>query len=316
MYGTSLKERDNVGRPEIGRLTREPDRSRRIRPPMRRRVGRLDAAIKQGQTPLLWGREGETTWGKVGLGVVRASWWTRRFGTSGREHGTRRGNLLRPRWRETTIEVLLDALRGGGHCEKYSASGPQDHALHPRLSVKATRPIIHYRTTIYTNPSNTDMGNIQSSLSKMKNKFKQRLTGRKRRPDGTGANPGEGRADTTNPPPQPDPHAIADESHDLEGDGANAAGEQASSTVRPPQPDGPESVPARGNNNRQEGGEADVDGGEASEKDSHPNPVGGGRSGELEAVDPSPSTPSISHGAEPNGTWTWLFWFFVSDCSF
>jgi len=151
------------------------------------------------------------------------------------------------------------------------------------------------------------MGNIQSSLSKMKNKFKQRFAGRKRRPDGTGANPGEGRADPLNPPPQPEPHAIADESHDLEGDGADAAGERPSSTVRPPQPDGPESVPARGNDNRQEGGEADADGGETSQKGSYPYPdvevtVGSGRSGELEAVGPFPSTPSISHGVEPDST--------------
>jgi len=257
--------------------------------------------------------------GKVGLGVVRASWWTCRFGTSRKKHGTCWGNLFCPIWWETSIEaVLFDTLRGGDDSQKYSASGPQDHAhaLHPRLSVKATRPIIHYRTTIYTNPSNIDMGNIQSSLSKMKNKFKQRLAGRKRRPDGTGADPGEGRADPTNPPPQPDPHAIADESHDLEGDRADAAGERASSTVRLSQQDGPESVPARGNDNHQEGGEADVDEGEASQRDSYPNPVGGGRSGELEAVNPSPSTPSISHGAEPDGTWKWLFSLFVSDRSF
>jgi len=147
----------------------------------------------------------------------------------------------------------------------------------------------------------------------MKKKFKQQLTGKKHRPDGTGANPGEETPDSTSSLPQPNPHVVADESH-KKRDRADAAGERASSTVRPPQPDGPESVPARGNDNRQEGEEADVDEREASQKDSHPNPdvevmVGSGRSGELEAVDPSPSTPSISHGAEPDGTWTWLFWF-------
>jgi len=145
------------------------------------------------------------------------------------------------------------------------------------------------------------MDNIQASFSRTKKKFKQRLIGRKRKPDGTGANPGEGRADSTSSLPQPEPRVVADESHDREGNRADAAGGQASSTVRPPQPDGPESTPVRGNDNRQEGGEAEVDGGEASQKDSHQNPVGGGRSGGLEAVDPSPSTP-ISHCAEPDST--------------
>ena len=194
------------------------------------------------------------------------------------------------------------------------ASDPQDHALHPRLSVKATRPITRYRTTIYSDLSRTDMDDIQGSLSKMKKKFKQRLTGKKHKPDGTGASPGEETPDSTSSLPQPDPHVVADESNDQEGDRADAAGERAPSTVRPPQPDGPESVPARGNDNRQEGVEAGVDGEEADQNDSHPCSdvevaVGSGRSGELEAVDPSPSTPSISHGAEPGGTWTWLFWF-------
>ena len=180
--------------------------------------------------------------------------------------------------------------------------------MHPRLSVKATRPIIHYRTTIYpivSDPSDIDMHNIRASLSRTKKKFNQRLTGRKHKPDGTG----EETPDSTSSLPQPDPHVVADESNDQEGNRTDAAGERASSTVRPPQPDGPESVPAHGNDNRQEGGEAGVDGGESGQKDSHPRSdievtVGSGRSGELETVNPSPSTPSISHGAEPDGMWT------------
>jgi len=147
------------------------------------------------------------------------------------------------------------------------------------------------------------MDDIRASLSKIKKKFKQRLTGRKRKPDGMGANSGEETPDSTSSFPQPEPHAIADESHDLEEDRVDAAGERASSTVRLPQQDRPESVPARGNDNRQEGGEGDIDGGEASQKDSQQNPVECERGGELEAVDLSPST-SISHGAEPDSTWT------------
>jgi len=152
------------------------------------------------------------------------------------------------------------------------------------------------------------MNNLQVLLSKRKNQFKQRLTRKKHKPDGTAASPGEETPDSTSSLPQPDPHVVADDRNDQEGNRTDVAGERASSTIRPPQPDGPESVLARGNNNRQEGGEADVDGGEASQKDSYSHSdvevaVGSGRSGELEAVDPPPSTPPILHDAEPDGTW-------------
>ena len=100
---------------------------------------------------------------------------------------------------------------------------------------------------------------------------------------------------------------MADESRDQEDDKADAAGVQTSSADRPPQPDGPLSVPAGGSDNGQEGGEADVDGGEATQKDSHPHPnvevaVAGAHSGELERVYPPPSTPSISRGVGPDST--------------
>ena len=137
--------------------------------------------------------------------------------------------------------------------------------------------------------------------------FKHRLTGRKRKPDGTGADPGGERTDLTTSIPQPESHGVAGESYNREGDTANAAGEQVSSTDRPPQPDGPESVPTRGSDNGQEEGETDVDGGEASQRDSHTHPdvevaAGSGRGGELEGVHPSPTTPPISHGGKPDGT--------------
>jgi len=151
------------------------------------------------------------------------------------------------------------------------------------------------------------MGNIQSSLSKTKKKIKQRLAGRKRQPDGTGADPGGGRADSTSPLPRPEPHIVAGESRNREEDGANAAGEPVFSTDQPPHPDGPESVPARGNDNGQEGEEARVDGGETSQRESHPHldveiVVGSRRSEELEGVYPSPPTPSIPRGGTPDST--------------
>jgi len=157
------------------------------------------------------------------------------------------------------------------------------------------------------------MDDIRASLSKMKKGFKHRLTGRKRKPDGTGANAsGEG-TDSASSLPQPESHVVADEGRALEVDRANAAEEQVFSTDRSPQPDGPESVPARGGDNGREGGEADIDGGErTTQSHSHPHPdvevaVGSGRGGELEGVGPSPSTPWISHGGRSDSTRTYLF---------
>jgi len=151
------------------------------------------------------------------------------------------------------------------------------------------------------------MDDIRASLSKRKKKAKHLLTGKKRKPDGTGANPGEEGADSTSSLPQPEPHVVVGESYDGEGDEADAAGEPVFSTDPPPQPGGSEPVPAHGVDNGQEGGETDVDGGEASQMDSHPHPdvevaVGSEHGGEPEGVYPSLSTPSISHSGEPDST--------------
>jgi len=151
------------------------------------------------------------------------------------------------------------------------------------------------------------MGYLRDLLSKIKRKLKHLLTGRKREQDGTGANHGVERPDSTILPPQPGPHAVAGESYREEGDKANAAGEPVSSAGQSPQPDGPESVSVHGSDSGQEGGETDVEGGEASRTDSHPHPdvevtVGSEHSGKLEDVHPSQSTPSISHDGKPDGT--------------
>jgi len=140
------------------------------------------------------------------------------------------------------------------------------------------------------------MENLRDSLSKAKKKFKHRLTGRKRKPDGTEADPGGERAGSTTSLPQ-------------QGDGANVAGEQVG---RPPHPDGLVSMPTRGSNNGQEEGQTDVDGGEASQRDSCTRPdveivAGSGHSGELEGVYTFPSTPSIPYGGSVDSTWTSLF---------
>ena len=142
----------------------------------------------------------------------------------------------------------------------------------------------------------------------MKKKFKHRLLGRKRKQDGTGSTLGgdSERADSTSSLPQREPHAVTDQSYDREGNKADVAGEQVASANRPSQTDGPEFIPTRGGGNDQGGGEADIDGGETSQRGSGPHSdvevaVGNGRGGELEGVYPSPSTPSIPQGGKPDG---------------
>jgi len=108
----------------------------------------------------------------------------------------------------------------------------------------------------------------------MKKKFKHRLVGRRRKPDGMGASSGGEGTDSTSSLPQPGPRVVTRESYDREGHRADAARERVLSTDRPPLPDGPGSVPARGS----------------------------GHSGKLEEVFPSLSTPSISRGGKPDST--------------
>jgi len=147
------------------------------------------------------------------------------------------------------------------------------------------------------------MDDMRNSLSKMKKRVKQRLTGRKRKPDETGANPSGGGADSTTPLPPPDLHIAAGKSRDRRGDGPNAAEEQSFSTDLLLQSGGPGSGPARGSDNGQEGEETGVDGGGASQRYSYPHPdVGSERSGEPEGACPSPPVPPISHDGEPDST--------------
>jgi len=156
------------------------------------------------------------------------------------------------------------------------------------------------------------MDDIRGSLSKMKKKFKQGLAGKKRKPDGTGVDPGGERADSTISLPQSEPHVVAGGSYNQEGDRADVAGERTSSMDQP-QPDEPKSVPARGSDNGHGGGEADDDGGEAGQTHLYPHPdvevaAGSEPGGELEGINPSSSAPSISHGGKPGSTRTSLFW--------
>jgi len=157
--------------------------------------------------------------------------------------------------------------------------------------------IISYRTTIYADPSNTDMDDIRGSLSKMKKKFKYRRTGGKRKPVETDANPG---GEATDSLPQPEPHPVADESHDQEGGTAGAAGGQDLSKGRP-QPEEPEPVSTCGSENDQGGETSDqihphLHSDSESRVESWPGP-------EVERFSPPVSTalPSL-HGQEPYST--------------
>ena len=186
----------------------------------------------------------------------------------------------------TTIAATLNARLNQSHEDNYLLSR---HHLH--------RP-------------NIDM-DFRDSFSRLKKKVKHRLTGRKPKPNETGADVGGERVDSTGSLPGAEPHVVAGGSHDQEGDGATGDGGQVISTVRLPQPDEPSSVLARASVNDQERG-ADIDGGEVE----HPHPhlysdaevaegsgpaegkdIGGKK---VERVDPSPSTTSIPHDERPD----------------
>jgi len=149
------------------------------------------------------------------------------------------------------------------------------------------------------------MDDIRDSLSKMKKKL--RLTGGKRKPDGTTANPDGERTDSASSLPRPEPHVVEGEDYGREGDRDNVAGERVTSTDRLPPPAESESVSAREDDNVQ-GEVADVDGGDASHRHPHPHSDSeiweeGGSSGEVEWFSFSESTPPLSPlGGEPDST--------------
>lgn len=145
---------------------------------------------------------------------------------------------------------------------------------------------------------------FQKSFSKLKEKVKHRLAGKKRKPGGTGADAVGERADPAGPLPRPEPHVVA-------GGG---------SAVRPPQPDEPGPVLVCGDEGDQEGGEVDVDGREVSRRHSplhpdvgvaarsEPNREGNDADGEkVGQVHPSPSTTPIPHIVKPDSTYTRSF---------
>ena len=107
-------------------------------------------------------------------------------------------------------------------------------------------------------------------FSRLKKKIKHPLTGRKRKPGRTGADASGESVRSEGSLPRPEPRVVAGGSHDQDSSGANADGRQARPTDRPPPPGEPESVPVRGSENDQQGGEGDVGEGEGVQSRLHP----------------------------------------------
>ena len=161
--------------------------------------------------------------------------------------------------------------------------------------------------------SDTNMG-LRDSFSKLKKKLKHPLTGKKRKSDKTGADAGGERVDSASSLSRLEPPVVAGGSHAREDNGAKTDEQQVGSTDQPPQLDESVSVPARGSEGDQEGGDVNFDRTEASQVHPHPHSevevgAGSGPSGEgdgihgekVEQVDPSPFAPPPSHDEESDG---------------
>ena len=190
---------------------------------------------------------------------------------------------------------------------------PATIALTPSAGLSQSHEDNHLLSRHHLHRLNIDMG-FRDSFSKLKKKVKHRLTGRKPKPNETGADVGGERVDSTGSRPESEPHVVAGGSHDQGGKEPDAEGGQVLSTIRLPQSDELGSMLASESvNNRGRRG-ADVDGGEVEQVYSHlhsdvevvegSEPVEGRDIDEekVERVDPSPSTTSIPHDRKPNST--------------
>jgi len=131
------------------------------------------------------------------------------------------------------------------------------------------------------------MDDIRDSFSRMKKKFKYKLTGSKRKPDRTGPDARGEKTGSTGSLPRLEPRVVANGSHDRGGDGANTDGRQAYST----------DLGCR---------EVDIGGGGFSQRHSYlhadaETAMENRRSGEVERVYPSTFTPSIPSSGKPGG---------------
>ena len=163
---------------------------------------------------------------------------------------------------------------------------------------------------------------IRDSFSRLKKKLKHPTTGRKPEPGKTRADASGERVDSAGSLPRPEPHIVAGDSRSQEENDTSVDRQRLCSPDQHPQPDQPESVPTRGGEYDEEGGEADADRKEEDRTYSHSRSdveavVGGGRGREgnhageesVERAHPSPSIPSIPHDGKPDGMWTSFFSF-------
>ena len=146
------------------------------------------------------------------------------------------------------------------------------------------------------------MDDIFDSLSKKGRKLKDRLRGKKREPDRTGANTPGDIAGSSGSLLRPEPRTVAG-GHDREGKRTSTGVQQDHSRDPSPQP---EPTPADGGDDARQRGEADVDEKEVSQNHLRLDPdvevvVDSGASREVERVYPSPST------GEPDSTRTFSF---------
>ena len=129
------------------------------------------------------------------------------------------------------------------------------------------------------------MDDIRDSFSGLKKDLKRRLGGRKRKPNGTGANATEESGDPSGSLLRPEPR-VMDGGHN-EGSGTSTGGRQVRLRDQ-------SSQPAGGSDDDRQRREVDIDGRQVSQKHSRVGiVVGSGPGREVERV--YPSTPSILH---------------------
>ena len=147
------------------------------------------------------------------------------------------------------------------------------------------------------------MDNTRNTLSTAKKDLKRRLRGKKRKPDRTGVNTPAENVDSGSFL-RPEPRVVVGGGQDGEQSGTSTVGQQVGSEDRSPQL---ESMPAGGSDGGRQRGKVDVDGGEVSQRYSHPDPgvrvaVGSEPSQEVGRAHPAPSTPSIPPSGESDST--------------
>ena len=152
---------------------------------------------------------------------------------------------------------------------------------------------------------------IRNSFSRLKKKFKHPR--RKGNPDRIEVDSSGETDDPAGSLSRPVSHVVAGEGHNQEDNRIDVDRRQSCSTDKPPPPDMSEQVPAPGGGDDQEGERGSVDGWEASRESSRPHSdvevatgSGLGQDGaggeEVGLVHSSPSTPSIPHNRQPDGS--------------